>query len=321
VAAASEKAEAQAQAAEAQAAKRCLEAANEKLEAQLSEARERARAGEPALEAVQRQLEARGAEARRALDAAADAERAKAQLEIEAAGLREAVADLRRELDAGEGGLRRGVCALSRCPMRRVRYGLLVRRCAQSSGAPSVDLPHPETALGSRGRLPLPAPQPAGARSQRRTRRAAPTASCRAFAATCSAPTRRWTRRAQRSTSCGSGCGRPRCGALPGPAAARGREAWGAGAGHGAPVSARRRGAGRDRPAGAFRPAALPQTAGRRDAAARGGGSGGGAAVAAAAGEPLAAQPPPLPGWPHAAHCPILPMHAACACAFPPRAS
>jgi hypothetical protein len=81
-----------------------LKAASRALEAQLLDLRDRLQSAEPALDSAQRQLEARAGEARRAVDIAGEVERERAALEGEAGALREAVAELRRELEAGAWG-------------------------------------------------------------------------------------------------------------------------------------------------------------------------------------------------------------------------
>jgi len=87
--------------ADAQSQVATLKATNRALEAQLTDLRERLQQCEPALDSAQRQLDGRAVEARRALDAAAEAERASEQLEQEVGGLREEVAVLKKELEAG----------------------------------------------------------------------------------------------------------------------------------------------------------------------------------------------------------------------------
>jgi hypothetical protein len=141
VAAASAAADAQARVAALEAANRALEAARAALEGQLHEARDKARAAEAALEAGGRAGDAAAAEARRAGEAAAaearrageaaaaEAERARSAAEQAAAVQREAAADLRRELEAGEahaggGGDRHGSKGLVR---RRPAPALLLR--------------------------------------------------------------------------------------------------------------------------------------------------------------------------------------------------
>lgn len=97
VAAGAAHAEAQAAAASQVAA---LESAQQALEDQAADLSEKLEAGEAALEAAHRQDDARAAEIRRLQEQAAEGERARMLLDAEVAGLKEALSDMRKELEA-----------------------------------------------------------------------------------------------------------------------------------------------------------------------------------------------------------------------------